>query len=957
MLIVLVFSCAHSSLSQQLGGTLSGRVEDQLGGLIVGASVTLVEAGGATKTSVTDNEGSYKFSGLAAGKYLVRASAPGFADAEKAGIEISVGSHKQADFKLEIAVSAQEVTAATRRSLSTDSNRNASAVVLRGEDLEGLPDDPDELATMLRAMAGPGAGLGGAQFLVDGFSGGSLPSKESIREVRLNENPFSAEYDKLGFGRVEIITKSGTDKLRGQLFFNFNDESLNARNPFAANRAPFQSRFYGGSVSGPIVAKKLSFFIDVEQRNITDNAVVNAITLDDALRIVQFNRAVIAPQTRTAINPRLDFQLNPKHTLVLRYSFLRLTSKNAGVGDFSLPSRAYDTWFRQHNLQLTETAILSAKMVNELRFQFVRTHREQQGDNSVPTIRVLDAFTGGGSPIGLSFNDEDRFELQNNLTVVLPRHILRVGGRLRGVRVLDSSSENFGGMFTFAGGLAPQLDEDNRVVLNPATGQPVFVQISSIERYRRTLLFQQLDSVSVRALGGGATQLSITTGQPRVRVSRLDLGAYFQDDWQVRPGLTLGLGLRYETQGNIQSPFNFAPRLSFAWAPGGGKSESKTVLRGGFGIFYDRVGETLTLQAERFNGINQSQFVLSDPNLLASFPNVPVLGAPDRSSQIIRRASNLQAPYSIQSGISIERQLPLKTTLAISFVNTNAQHVLRSRNVNAPLAGTLVPGDPSSGIRPLGPIGNVFQYESSGVFRQNQLIFNVYNESNRYVSVFGSYILNSAKSNTDGPENFPADSYDLGQEYGRAFLDSRHRFIGGGSIKAPWGIRLSPLIIASTGRPFNITTGQDTNGDTLFTERPTFATDLHKPGVVVTSFGAFDTNPEPGQKIIPRNYGQGPTFFLTILRVSKTFTLGSAPTIAAKPGDKVGRRGEQPYKLSLALQVMNLFNHTNSGTVIGNLSSPFFGQSNATSRGSFSDGSAAGSFNSRRVELQLRFSF
>jgi hypothetical protein len=955
MSIILVLSCAYGCFPQQSDQTLRGQIEDQLGALIVGATVTLVDAAGVEKTSVTDAQGTYKFSGLAPGKYSIRASAPGFAVAEKADIEVSHGNNKPTNFKLEIAAASSSVTVDTERTLSTDLNRSASSTVLRGEQLDALPDDPDDLAAMLRAMAGPGAGLSGGDLLVDGYSGGSLPSKSSIREVRLNENPFSAEYDKLGFGRVEIITKSGTDRLRGQGFLNFNDESLNARNPFAANRAPFQSFLYGGSVSGPIIANKLSFFMNVEQRNLTDNAVVNAIVLNDALNPVQFNQAVLVPQTRTSINPRLDFQINPKHSLVFRYSFLRTTTENAGIGDFSLPSTGYDTSFHQHNLQLTETALLSPTTVNELRFQLMSTHRDQKGDNSVPNLRVLEAFTGGGSPIGLAFNDETRFELQNNSTVILPGHILRGGVRLRGVRLLDSSSQNFGGTYTFAGGLAPQLDANNQLVLDPATGQPVFVQISSIERYRRTLLFPQLDPASLRLLGGGATQFSIATGDPSARVSRLDLGAYFQDDWQVRPGLTLGLGLRYETQNNIHSPFNFAPRLSFAWAPGGGK-DPKTVVRGGFGIFYDRVSETLTLQAERFNGLNQSQFVITDPSLLAAFPNVPVLGTPDPSSQIIRRDTNLQAPYSIQSGLSIERQLPFDTTMAVSYVNTKVVHALRSRNINAPLPGTVVPGDPTSGVRPFGPIGNIFQYESSGVFKQDQLVFNVYNESNRYVTAFGSFILNNAKGDTDGPESFPANSFDLNQEYGRAFLDSRYRFIGGGSLQAPWGIRLSPIVIASSGRPFNITTGRDTNGDTLFTERPSFATDLQKPGVVVTRFGAFDTNPEPGATIIPRNFGQGPTFFLTILRVNKTFSLGNAPLIAGKPGEQ-SRRGEQPYKLSLSLQIMNLFNRNNPGTVIGNLSSPLFGQSNATSRGSFSDGSAAGSFNSRRIELQLRFNF
>lgn len=364
--------------------------------------------------------------------------------------------------------------------------------MLRGSDLEALPDDPDELTNVLRAMAGPSAGLSGSQFLVDGYSTGSVPSKESIREIRLNENPFSAEYDKLGFGRVEIITKAGTDKLRGDVFLNFNDESLNARNPFAANRAPFQSKYFGGNLSGPIVAGKASYFLNFEQRNVTDNAVVNAVVLGDDFDVEQFNRAVVTPQTRTSFGSRLDYQLNRQHSLISRYSFLRTASGNAGIGDFSLPSRAFDATTRQHVFNVTETAVLNARTVNETRFQFVSARRRQEAGSSAPAVRVLDAFVGGGSDVGIAHNDEKRWELQNNTTWALPKHILRAGGRLRGTHISDFSPQNFNSTYTFAGGSGPLLDADDRVVINPETGLPVQVGLTSIERYRRTLLFQGL---------------------------------------------------------------------------------------------------------------------------------------------------------------------------------------------------------------------------------------------------------------------------------------------------------------------------------------------------------------------------------------------------------------------------------------------------------------------------------
>jgi hypothetical protein len=335
----------------------------------------------------------------------------------------------------------------------------------------------------------------------------------------------------------------------------------------------------------------------------------------------------------------------------------------------------------------------------------------------------------------------------------------------------------------------------------------------------------------------------------------------------------------------------------------------------------------------------------------------------------------------METALSVERQLPYNTTFSLSYIGARTLHVLRSRNINAPLPGT--------GVRPFGNVGNIFQYESSGRFNQNQLIVNFNNRFSRKMSLFGNYVLNYANGDTDGVNTFPANQYDLSTEYGRSAIDVRHRFSLGGSINAPWKIRLSPFIIANSGRPFNITTGRDTNGDTLFTERPAVAADLAKPGTVITRFGAFDPNPLPGQAIIPRNFGNGPGFFNVNLRVSRTFGFG--PEIATTPrggagsgGGRGGGRGgggrggggrggggrggggfsgggdgegaNTRYSLVLSVNVQNLLNHTNLGNPIGNLSSPLFGQSNTTS-GGFGTGGGNQSAGNRRMEFQARFTF
>jgi hypothetical protein len=1028
---VLFFNLCPA-LGQQSLATLRGNVRDELGGVIIGAVVTVSDAAGVEKTATTDEQGNYVFSALAPGRYTVRINQGGFASYENLGVEVQAGRTEPLDIVLTVSIEQEEVTVTAEAPVGTEPESQAGAVVLRGDDLDALPDDPDDLSEALQALAGPGAGASedGAQIYVDGFTGGRLPPKESIREVRVNRNPFSAEYDRLGYGRVEIFTKPGTDRFRGQAFFNFNDESLNARSPFAATRAPFQSRRYGGNLSGPLSAKRASFFLDFERRETDDNDLVSAIILDPALNPFSFNQSIPSPDRRMTIGPRLDYQINPANTLVARYTYERSSRENSGVGDFNLATRAFDVENTQHTVQLTETAVISQRVINETRFQYERNRRQQAGGLAAPTIRVLDAFTGGGSQTGLSAADEDNFELQNYTSWTVGNHALKAGARLRADRLRDVSEQNFLGTFTFAGGAAPLLDANNNVVFgtDPATGQPtpVLVQITSLERYRRTLLFSApgcgtaarpcLAPGEIRARGGGPTQFSIAGGDPEVSVSYVDFSPFIQDDWRVRPNLTLSAGLRYEAQNNIGSNLDFAPRLAFAWSPASDPRNQRTVVRGGFGIFFQRFGQNLTLQAERSAGGSQ-QFNVTDatseflnqavftPEGVTGVPTAEQLSAFQVRRTVRQLAPDLRTPYTMQTAFSVERQFPQRVTVSVSYIGARTLHALRSRNINAPLL------DPATGrplrdaqnnlVRPRPELGNVFQFESSGIFKQHQLVFNVNNRFSRKFTLFGNYVLNFARSDTDYAGNFPANPYDLRGEYGDSAQDVRHRVFLGGAINAlPWGLRLNPFVVINSGRPFNITVGRDLNGDALFTERPAFAdaqtpacaagTPVERCDFVSTPYGDFDRNPKPGQTIIPRNFGRGPGFFSVNLRAGRTFGFGevTGARAAGAGGGGGGRRGggggggrggggrggggggggesfggegtEHRYNLTLSVNVQNLFNNPSLGTPVGNLSSPFFGQSISGS-GRFGTGRGGGGGNqnagSRRIDLQLRFNF
>lgn len=429
----------------------------------------------------------------------------------------------------------QAVTVTDTSKVDVSPVNSVGAIVLKGEDLKAFSDNPDDLQNELLALAGPAAGPNGGEIYIDGFTGGRLPPKESIREIRINPSPFSAEYDRVGFGRIEIFTKPGTDKFHGMTFFNFGSSALNSRNPFAPDKPPYHSTQFSGNLGGPL-GKKASFFVDAERRDVEEASVVSALTLDSSFNVTPFSEAVLNPTKRTAVSPRIDYQLSANHTLMARYSYAETSRVNEGVGQFSLPSQAYNVNDGEQTAQLTETAVLGAKAVNETRFQYIRRRDNQKGDNSQPTISVLSAFTGGGASIGEGSSHEDRYELQNYTSLTLHKHMLKFGGRLRDVSLSDRSTQNYNGTFTF----------------------------TSLGAYRITLqgLQDGLSMAEIGALGGGPGQFSITGGDPLASVSQWDLGVFVQDDWRLRPNLSISAGLRYETQNNLGDHADIAPPLS-----------------------------------------------------------------------------------------------------------------------------------------------------------------------------------------------------------------------------------------------------------------------------------------------------------------------------------------------------------------------------------------------------------
>jgi hypothetical protein len=373
------------------------------------------------------------------------------------------------------------------------------------------------------------------------------------------------------------------------------------------------------------------------------------------------------------------------------------------------------------------------------------------------------------------------------------------------------------------------------------------------------------------------------------------------------------------------------------------------VVRAGFGIFYERVSETLALATEHFDGINQQSVNVLFPNFFPTVPSIQTLLITRPQFKVTRQLDeDLQAPYTMQTVVAVERRLPFRTDVTASYIHTRTLHALRSRDVNA----FLPDGLPTVQIRPRGFLtGDIFQYESSGVFDQHQVVINANARFARNHALFATYTYGRSMSDTDGAETFPADPYDLTGEYARSSLDMRHRLFVGGTYYAPLGLQLNPFVVYFSGRPFNITTGDDPNRDRQFAERPSFAVDLSNPNVVRTPFGDFNRRPIAGQTIIPRNFGEGPGFFVVNLRVGRSFSFGGGEKSKSKGKPARGR-----YGMTLAVQLQNLLNHTNPGTLVGNLRSPIFGQTNTTA-GSFGLGLGSTSAGNRRIEGQIRFTF
>lgn len=932
LVLLAVFSCQAAEIR--------GVIKDQTGAVIANANVSATGPGDRLLQTLSGPDGAYRFTGLVPGMYTLHARAPQLK--LKGPIPVQLGSQPAVlNLTLQVVGKTEEVTVGSssdKPTVGIDAANSAGSVSIKGDALKSLADNPEDLQADLQALAGPAAGPSGGSVYIDGFSTGQVPPKESIREVRVNQDPFAPEFDKLGFGRVEIFTKPGASKWTGSAGFNFANDFWNARNPYAAQKAPLLLVESENILQGPI-SKKATLSLDFERHGVDNGSVVNAVILNpDTLASELYTAIPKSFQRRLLFTPRLDLKFSDRQTLSFRYNITWSNVRQFGIGQFDLPSRGYKLENRFDTVQISHNYV-AGSWINDLRYQLYRWRHRTNPDRTGPTIQVLGAFTSGAAQVGESTDTQTNHELQDYVSLNHGAHTWRFGVRLRGTTDNSLSLASFNGTYVF----------------------------SSLQAYRTTLdgLNGGLSPAVIRSLGGGASQFTLTGGTLALRANQFDLGTFVGDSWRLRPNLLLDLGMRYEYQTNLKDNANFGPRVGLAWSPFPAAHHA-TVLRAGFGVFYDRFALANVIAARRYNGVNQQQFVLLNPNTFPGVPSASAL-ASQGTPQILQRLSgNLSAPYLMQTVVAVEQQVSKDATLSVSYTGTRGVHILRSLDVNAPVPGTQV--------FPAGSPSPTYLMTSSGIFNQNQLIANLSYKPVTNVSLFGYYVFGHARSNSDGLTTFPANPYSFTGEYGPAAIDIRHRVLAGGSLALRWGIRLSPYIQVQSGPPFNITTGLDPYRTALFNARPGLSFSP-EAGFISTPYGYLNPNPGLNDLLLSRNAGRGPGSFTTNLRISKAFAFGaskdktasnntSLPKIdAAQMSSPGALRGlftapplEGRYNLTIGLSIRNLTNYSNPGPIIGTLTSPLFGQANQLAGGPNAEGFSESASN-RRLELQLRFEF
>ncbi len=886
---------------------LSGTVKDPSGALIPSAAVVLASSGKEVLELLTNSAGRFSKS-MPSGLYQVTVTAPGFSRTEQT-VQVR-GAATEIEVRLTVAADAVSIQVDSGEgSLSTANDANRNAIDLQGGDLATLSDDDTTFQQQLLALAGDD-GSHPPQVYVDGFSSGRFPPKTAIREVRINANPFSAEYEAMGLGRIEVFTKPGTGKLHGSLDLYGDPSTLNSRNPFLSTEEPPYYRLHsGGSFSGPL-GKKTSFFFSGDYYDQQNNAVINAQTVDGSGALQTISEAVPNPLLTGKYTGRLDHQISSGNTLIVRYAGDTMSQSNAGLSEYILPSEAFNMGQLAQTFQVRDTQVIGVSSVVDSSFQWVRTHSNQDPLSTAPAILVQGTVSGGGSPLQVNHDHLDETETQVGVTYGRGKHVLRTGLRYRSYREANTSTQGFNGFFTFA----------------TLAGYQAFVQGSP-----------------------QSSQFQLTVGQSSFVANTRDVAGWLEDEWQADKDLTFLAGVRLESQSAVPDKFDPSPHLGISWGVGRAKSATPlVVLRFGSGIFYTRspVSDLLTV-ARQGDVTKQQTYLVTNPSFTASaIPSTAQL-ATSTSPSVYRLAPNLRSAYEIDSSVSADISLGKRGSVSLTFLDKQQRHQWVSINANAPRADGTQPYRAS--------VGNLYQFTSEATGRGTWFYVDPRYRLNSSISFTGHFNFKRQTSSTMGDGSFASNSYDVHQDYGRSSSDRHQSAYVAINLALKRGFRSAFALNARAGEPFNITTGADNNGDTIFNDRPSFASAAANPQYVVhTAYGSLNLRPRPGETIIPINFGHSAGPFVSLqAQFGKTWQFGrSFSSTPASAGAGNGKQKEAPYSVTLSGEAQNLTNTVSPAPPVGVLTSPFFGKSIATSNNFLSTGAA-----NRTITLHCAFQF
>lgn len=762
---------------------VSGSVSDSTGAIIPGAQIIIKDASGATLATVsTDASGSFQFRPPKQGDYTLSISIAGFQPATQ---HVHVGTNALAPvtIKLDVAPQVTQVTVNANSDIDlATSTSNGDTSVMTSSDLKQLPVFDNDYVTAMGSFLDSGdTATAGTGLMVDGVeSNRATVSPSAVQEVHINEDPYSAAYYRPGRGQIEIITKPTSEKLHGQFNFLFRDSALNAQNDFAPSKPFEQRRIYEGNITGPVPRlPKTGFLFSFNRAEEDLQAVVNAtmpagsaasLCPGDAAAATSgvCNLNVPAPTRDTEFSLRLGHQFSDKNAAYVTYAFQDSTNRSEGVGNQTLPQAGYNAEYREDDLIFHDDYIISADKLNQASLVLERYSNPMTNVAEAPQIQVKGNFTGGSAQ-----NDRTSSEYNARLSDIVSwthgKHSLKYGVNVPHFsrRVLDDSTDAAG-----------------------------------------TYIYSSLGDYA----SGNPSGFSMAAGQNRFVYHQQEAGAFIQDQIKLRANLSITPGVRYDWQNFMaKDRNNFSPRFSFAYVL---DQKSKTVLRGGGGIYYDRVGGGPLVDLARYESAKRRQLQLSSQQQPLCYPITVCVDPRLLPPSLVAEAPGLSTPYQIHYGVLIERQLGDKATISIGGRVNRGEHLFRSVDINAPT--------PMSGYtrRPNPNVAQLRQIQSAGLQKGSAFDINYRGRFNRWFTGFAWYSWSHYSNNTSGIGYFPENQADANADWGPADWDKRNRFGLFGVINADHPLNIGFGVFANSGTPYTIMTGTDAYGDNLFNTRP-----------------------------------------------------------------------------------------------------------------------------------------